>query len=234
MTEKANDRARRPRLAEVYEPGRPGLPRGRSSLPRTAVRDAQRARLMRAAIAAVAEKGYASTTVADVVGRARVSRKAFYEHFPDLERCFLASLAGAQRTILRRLASVPPDRGRDEPGPRGTLRSGARAYLELCAQEPEFARCILVELPAVGPRALKGRNKGYRQVAALLRTWRERAGEGWPPVPEEMYLAAVGAISELIQVRLADGDPGGLPDLEDAVTEVLVRLLAVPAPPDAP
>ncbi|MWK38860.1 TetR family transcriptional regulator [Actinomadura sp. J1-007] len=107
MTEQTNDRARRPRLAEVYEPGRPGLPRGRSSLPRTAVRDAQRARLMRAAIAAVAEKGYASTTVADVVGRARVSRKAFYEHFPDLERCFLASLAGAQRTILRRLASVP-------------------------------------------------------------------------------------------------------------------------------
>jgi AcrR family transcriptional regulator len=41
-------------------------------------------------VGAVAAKGYAATTVADVLVRARVSRSAFYEQFRDKEDCFLA------------------------------------------------------------------------------------------------------------------------------------------------
>ena len=50
-------------LGRVHH-GLPKLPRGRSSLPPRAVHIAQRERLLRAVIAAVAAKGYAAVTVA--------------------------------------------------------------------------------------------------------------------------------------------------------------------------
>ncbi len=71
--------------------GKPGLPRGRSRLPAPAVQASQRERLLRAAVAAIADKGYPAVTVADIVRRAKVSRAAFYLHFRGREDCFLAA-----------------------------------------------------------------------------------------------------------------------------------------------
>ena len=57
----------------------------------------QRGRLICAIADAVAAKGYAATSVADVIALAGVSRKTFYEHFGDKEACFLAAYdSGAQ------------------------------------------------------------------------------------------------------------------------------------------
>jgi AcrR family transcriptional regulator len=223
------------RLAEPYDPSRPGLPRGRSSLPAPVVRKAQRERLLGAVISAVAEHGYPRTTVAMVVARARVSRKAFYDHFSDLENCFLTALADAQKVIVRELMNAPKGLGRRPPA-RAVLQSGLRSYLTLCAREPEYARCILVELPAVGPRALKGRNKAYRAVADVLRLWREHAAKRhpeWPPVEDPASLAAVGAIAELITAHVCAGDAEQLPDLHGPLTEILLRILAAPLPADS-
>jgi AcrR family transcriptional regulator len=235
-------------LAEPYGPGRPGLPRGRSSLPGQAVRRAQRERLLRAVISAIAEKGYAHTTVADVVARARVSRRAFYDHFTDLPECFFAAVTAAQEEIFAHLSARIAGPGGGTPraahggasaaatspadaSPAGTLRRSVHAYLTLCAQEPEFARCVLVELPAAGPAALAGRNAAYRWIAGLLRLWRERAhGGALPPVPDECYLAAVGAVGELVLAHVGDGTTSRLPGLTDTVVGVILRILAVPFP----
>ena len=77
-------------LARTHE-GEPGLPRGRNGLPPETVRAAQRERLLRSVIAAVAASGFSDLTVADIVRGARVSRAAFYAHFADKEDCFLAA-----------------------------------------------------------------------------------------------------------------------------------------------
>src|SRR5690242_3020391 len=58
---------------------------------REAVMASQRGRVLEAMVKAVAEKGYAATTIADVVARAGVSRRTFYEQFRDKEACFLAA-----------------------------------------------------------------------------------------------------------------------------------------------
>jgi AcrR family transcriptional regulator len=57
------------------------LPPGRHGLERDFVRANQRHRLLEALSRAVDEKGYRGVTIADVAGRARVSRRTFYEHF---------------------------------------------------------------------------------------------------------------------------------------------------------
>ena len=59
----------------------PACPAAAAGCPLDAVRAAQRERLLRAVIAAVARTGFRDVTVADIVRGARVSRAAFYAHF---------------------------------------------------------------------------------------------------------------------------------------------------------
>src|ERR1700687_2343190 len=81
---------------------RPG-PRG---LPRGQVTEIQRSRMLAAAVQTVEEVGYARMTVAQVIGRARVSRKTFYDVFADREDCFLSAFKQAldQASLLAREA----------------------------------------------------------------------------------------------------------------------------------
>ena len=92
-------------LARTHE-GKPGLPRGKSRLPLSAVRASQRERLLRSVIAAVSESGYLAVTVADIVRRARVSRAAFYAHFADKEDCFLAATAEGRDLMIAQIVSA--------------------------------------------------------------------------------------------------------------------------------
>ena len=92
-------------LAGTHE-GEPGLPRGRNGLPTEAVRAAQRERLLRAVIAAVAQRGFADLTVADIVRGARVSKAAFYVHFAGKEDCFLAATREGGHLMLDQVADA--------------------------------------------------------------------------------------------------------------------------------
>ena len=67
------------------------LPRGARLDLRAELRASQVGRLVCAVADCVAAKGYASTSVADIIAAAGVSRKTFYEHFADKEACFLAA-----------------------------------------------------------------------------------------------------------------------------------------------
>src|SRR6201999_3031214 len=65
---------------------------GSSRLSRGRVTEIQRSRMLAAALSAVEEVGYSRMTVAQVISRAKVSRKTFYDVFADREDCFLAAL----------------------------------------------------------------------------------------------------------------------------------------------
>ena len=226
MTSNQAEPAREP-LAETFAPGRPGLPRGRTSLPAEEVRAEQRRRLLRGVMAAVAEQGYTSVTVSDIVGRARVSRKAFYDQFSSKEDCFLAAAVRGSVVMFEHLATMLDS----EMTPQEALRTATRSYLKLCADEPEFAWCLFVELPAVGHTALKMRNAGYRQLTKLFADWHAaaRARErGWPPVPKETYAAAVGAVHELVFESVTGSRDETPPELEDPIMLLLLALFRAP------
>src|SRR5438067_9829220 len=116
------------------------LPRGPHSLSRAEVELSQRARLLQAATEAVAELGYVATTVADIIGRAGVSRTTFYQLFKDKEDCFLmAYRKGGEaqlRTVLEAVASTPD--------PLEQLRRNVRAYLAELVAYPAAARAFLL------------------------------------------------------------------------------------------
>src|SRR3954465_4697871 len=147
------------------------LPRGPHNLARDDVRASQRQRMLDAMAVTVADKGYAATTVGDVVSGAGVSRKTFYEHFADKEECFLAAWdAGVQ--ILFDAILAARDTGSD---PIGRMRAGLRAYLEKLAAEPAFARSFFIEVVAAGPRAEARRAEVHARFADLLATLHEQA-----------------------------------------------------------
>jgi AcrR family transcriptional regulator len=181
--------------------------------------------------AAVAELGYANVRIADVVDRARVSRQSFYEQFPDKEACFLAAHERGIELILERLAQAAQDIQNLDPGAQ--LRAGVRSYLRLAAAEPEFAQCMLIELPAIGPSGLRARLAAHAQIALLLRDWHQSARAAQPRlpvVPATRYAAAVGAVHDLVFELVATGRTSEAPTLEDDCCDAIAALLVLPAP----
>jgi AcrR family transcriptional regulator len=202
-------------LSGTVDPLERGLPRGRASLPPTVVRDRQRERLIRGAIAAVDEKGYAAATIADVVAAARVSRKAFYEHFAGKEECLLVAASFGVGVMASRLA------GLEQESADGWLRPAVRAYLELCASEPVFTRVLFLEMPAVGEPARRLRHTSFGALADML------ARAAMPAArPPWVYPAAIGAAYELILRAHEESGDVDYAALEDPVVGVIERLLA--------
>ena len=203
------------------------LPRGPHGLERDVVLASQRGRMLGAMADAVADKGYAATTVADVVARAGVSRKTFYEHFRDKEECFLAAFDTAVDLLLEAILAA------EAPGHAtwvDLMRARTRAYLHTLASEPAFARTFLIEVFAAGPRALERRAQVLRRFAQLFRNLHveargELAGPP-PPVPEPVYVAAVGAINELVSDFAREGRTADLPELEETLVYVQKALFS--------
>ncbi len=214
-------------LARTHE-GEPGLPRGRSGLPLTAVRRAQRERLLRAVIAAVGRTGFGSVTVADIVRGARVSRAAFYAHFADKEDCFLAATRQGGLLMADRVVTA----SRRQPAgasAEATLRASLAAYLGFLAEEPTFARAFFIEMPAAGPRATRQIEAGLHGFARMNRTWHERARRdhpGWPAVPYQAYYALAGATTELVRAEVRTGTSSAITGLEDTLVALHLAVLA--------
>src|SRR3954451_610367 len=85
------------------------LPRGPHGLTREEVAASQRGRLLLAMAGAAAEKGYAHTTVADVIAGAGVSRATFYEHFAGKEDCFVAAFDAGVEIMLGAVGATAGD-----------------------------------------------------------------------------------------------------------------------------
>ena len=221
-------------LAGTHE-GEPGLPRGRSGLPIETVRAAQRERLLRAVIAAVARTGFADLTVADIVRGARVSKAAFYVHFADKEDCFLAATREGGHLMIDQVAAA----ARGLPAgasPEQALRASIAAFLGFLAGEPAFARAFYVDMPAAGPRAVQRIEAALHNFARLNRVWHERArreNPAWPAVPYQAYYALAGATAELVRAQVSQGTIHAMPDLEDTLVAFHLAVLAA-RPMDAP
>jgi AcrR family transcriptional regulator len=201
------------------------LPRGRHAAPRSVVREAQRARMLEAMVGAVAEKGYARVAVADVIERAGVSRKTFYEQFANKEDCFLAAYdAGVDRLLAaidEALATLAPDW-------LAAARRAVEVYLQAMAASPAFARAFLIEALGAGPAALKRRGEVQDRFAAQLEAVHRRARADLPEIPEVgplTFRAAVGAVNELVTAHVLEHGAATLPELTGAILDVHLALL---------
>jgi AcrR family transcriptional regulator len=203
----------------------PVLPRGRHAAPRIVVRETQRARMLEAMVGAVAEKGFARVAVADVIRRAGVSRKTFYEQFSNKEDCFLAAYDAGVDALLAAiddaLAALAPDW-------LAGARRAIEVYLEMMAADPAFARACLIEVLGAGPAALQRRSAVQERFAAQLEAVHRRARADIPEIPSvppHTFRAAVGAVNELVTAHVLERGAQTLPELTDAILDVHFALL---------
>ncbi|HVE67214.1 MAG TPA: TetR/AcrR family transcriptional regulator [Solirubrobacteraceae bacterium] len=201
------------------------LPRGRHAASRAVVWDSQRERMLAAMADAVVAKGYARVAVADVIERAGVSRKTFYEQFSNKEECFLAAYDAGVEELMGGIDAAIREAA---PDWIAAARAGTTAYLEMLEANPALARTFLVEVLAAGPEALARRAVVHERFARQLADVHAAARRDLPALPElEPYVfrACVGAINELVTDRLAATGPEGVTDLVGPVLDIQVKLL---------
>jgi AcrR family transcriptional regulator len=166
-----------------------------------------RRRLLDAMAEAVADKGYADTTIADLAARARVSRRTFYEHFATKEECLIALYEAASKQALGVLRSAL-DPGHD---PLTQAEQALGAYLATMASNPGLLKTLFIAIPGLGPTGLKARRRVNQLLADFIVEVVNRPHDGpqHPPLPVPLALAIVGGINELVlekieQDRVAD------------------------------
>lgn len=209
-----------------YPPASPSrLPSGRHGLAREVVVASQRSRLIDAMAQIVAEKGYPATTVADVVERAGVSRRTFYEQFDDKEACFLAAYDAGLAAVLARIGEAV------EVNPaapwRDRARAGVESFLALLASEPAFAQALQVEILTAGPAALDRRRGMLVMFGGIWRNVHERARAeepALPPLPDEVFTILSAGLEELIRDCIRTRGSAALPELADPILRTVVAI----------
>lgn len=156
-----------------------------------------RRRLLEGLARSVAGKGYADTTIADIVREAGVSRRTFYEHFDDKSEALIALYENASRHSLRVLEdSLDPSTDWVAQAQRVL-----EAYLASLSQNPALLRTLFIEILALGPKGLKARRQGNDAIAdfllAVVNARRRPA-----PLSRTMALAVIGGIHELVLHRI--------------------------------
>jgi AcrR family transcriptional regulator len=101
----------------------------------------RRLRLLVAALALFAERGYEETSVGDIVASARMSKSGFYELFESKEHCFRETLAQEGGALIHAVVTAAAG-GHDH---RDRLRRGIRAFVVSCYEQSAVARLMMVE-----------------------------------------------------------------------------------------
>lgn len=191
------------------------LPRGRHDLSVGEVAADQRRRMLAAMGGALAEQGYARLTVDEVLKRAGVSRRTFYEQFDGKDECLYAAYDDAERrawvAAAEAVAGAPAD---DWPG---RVHAALAGLLGFVAAEPDAAHLFTLEARAAGPEM------GVRHAAALDRiAMTLRAGNGENELPGTTERMLVGNVVALVGSYILSGATDLLPGLEPQLGEHLL------------
>jgi AcrR family transcriptional regulator len=212
------------------------LPHGPHGLSREEVEQSQRDRILWAMAEASAERGYANTSVADVLSMAGVSRATFYLMFRDKEDCFgsayemLALLIASTlsdelaKTMAEEQASGRPHQ------PIETLDKLLAILFKLLADAPSLARIYFVEVHSAGPLAAEyykiSMERFVDLVAEIFRG--ERGLLGSEPEQRFSVELLVGGVTSLITSRVAVGDFQGVLDLREPIVRMARSLPTSP------
>ncbi|HEY1594901.1 MAG TPA: TetR/AcrR family transcriptional regulator [Thermoleophilaceae bacterium] len=201
------------------------LPRPAHPSAREELRASQRGRLICAIADSVAAKGYAETTVADVIALAGVSRKTFYEHFNDKEDCFLAAYDEGARSTYG--AMVQAAEGLE--GWREILDAVFTTWLAFLDADLAFTRAYMVEFWAAGDAARERWKARRDRTAGLLKTVHKLARKEDPsiePVSDTVIAAVVGGVNRVVISHVLANDPRPLTDLRPELLRFITLALA--------
>ena len=171
---------------------------------------------------AIADAGYADVTTADIVRRARVSKRTFYDHFDSKEECLLALYEAESTRLLEEIESAI----RDLPAGKPRIAAGAAVYLLRLQTHPRVVRTMWIEILQLGPKGLAMRRRVMRRFAELF--VREFEATSKRRLSPATAMALVGGINELALEAFEDNRVERLGEIAHVLEELLEALLLVP------
>lgn len=179
--------------------------------------EARRELILMAMVRVAGDRGYAQTTVADVVAEAKLAETDFNKHFETKEECFLAAFdMAAGRLVERTLDACEAGRPWIE-----RMRAGLEKLVEELVDDPASARVAIVEAVAAGAAARRRYLAALERLSSRLEPGRElSAGRD---LPQNISLMAAGSVSGLLFDEIAAGRTEALPRmLPDLMFALLV------------
>jgi AcrR family transcriptional regulator len=193
-----------------YPPELARLPPGRHGLPREFVVHNQRERLIAGLAEAVAENGYAGTTIAHITRHAAVSRRTFYEHFGSKDECFVAAYDTVMEELRERVAEAFEQ---EEEWPQA-VKAGIAAMLAFLTAEPNLARLSMVEALVAGPVVVERYDAAIQSLVPYFEAGRDgRSTEVLSRLSATTEEALVGGMVSLVSRRIFAGKTAELESL---------------------
>jgi AcrR family transcriptional regulator len=187
---------------------------------------ASRAFILRVAAGVFADKGYAGTTMRDLIEASGMTKGAFYFYFSSKQALARAVVESKQQEWLGRVSQRVLASG----DPAGQLAGLAGAMLELHRTDPSFWSISkltkeLAQLPGADGDARKPLRQWVEFVAGLIRS-AQAAGQVKAGVDATgLATVLVGGFDGLKGLYDVLGDGPGMPGFEAGV-QVLAQLLA--------
>lgn len=173
-----------------------------------------RSRLLDAMVQSIVEDGYQNTTVADIVRRAKTSRRTFYEHFASREECFVALLTSVNTKHVGEIAGKV-----DRQAPwRDQVRQAVEAWIGSYQAHPELMLAWIRDLPTMGAaaRALQRESMENFIVMVDVMTSSEAFRSAGVSISRRRTIMMIGGLRELTAMTVeAGGEVGEI--IEDAV-----------------
>ena len=180
-----------------------------------------RDRIMEAAEAVFAEKGYHDAAMDEIVRRTSVSKGGLYFHFPSKERLFFAVMDHLGRRLVRRIEEKIA--GQEKAIDR--LEVALTTALELLGRRRRLAKLLLIQGYSMGNAFEQKRTEIYSGFASLIEDNLERAVAEGSIRPVNTRIASyiwVGAINEALIRWLYTGSPD---PVQEALPELKLILL---------
>jgi AcrR family transcriptional regulator len=183
--------------------------------------DGFRQRLLDGLAASIVEQGYQDTTVADIVRRARTSRRTFYEHFASKEECFVGLLAEVNAEMVRWIsASVDPH----APW-RDQVRRAIEAWIAYAESEPAITLSWIREVPSLSaPACRQDTTESFVGMIQTLCDTEEMRAAGVGPVPRELAVILLGGLRELSATTVEGGRQ--ISDVSETAVRASIALLS--------
>jgi AcrR family transcriptional regulator len=181
------------------------LPRGPHQLTSEEVAEDQRRRLIEAMVQLAGERGYAATTVADIIEHAEVSRKTFYAHFDERSDLLLAAFDTVSSAAFIEVKTA----SRRSGGPTRQLEALMRRLCREGRESPGTIALSTIEVAAANPAGPQRRDRLMSAYGELIGECL-RTGDGSPRMPPALAQALAGSAHRTIDARLREGQASQL------------------------
>lgn len=168
--------------------------------------DPFRRRLLDGLAAAIDERGYRASTIADIVRHARTSKRTFYGHFTSKEQCFHELLFADVERLGRQISdAVDP-----EAQWQNQIRQAVEAYVAHIEATPALTLAWIREMPSSDASNRPMQRRGTNLLANLLVYLTDSAAmrsAGLQPLTPATAVILVGGLRELTAQAVEDGRP---------------------------